>query len=51
MEQEEILIKRLGEKVVDGEKLMGIVSSMSNVKGAEKLTKKIKQEIRFLLKV
>jgi hypothetical protein len=50
MDQEEI-IKRLGEKVVDGEKLMGIVSSMNNVQGIEKLKKKIKKEINFLLKV
>jgi hypothetical protein len=51
MEQEDILIKRLREKVVDGEKLMGIVSSMNNVHGVEKLKKKIKKEINFLLKV
>jgi hypothetical protein len=50
MDQEEI-IKRLGEKVVDGEKLMVIVSSMNNVQGVEKLKKKIKKEINFLLKV
>lgn len=51
MDQEEILIKLLGEKVVDGEKLMGIVSSMNNIKGVEKLKKKIKQEVSFMLKV
>jgi hypothetical protein len=51
MEQDGILIKRLGDKVVDGEKLMGIVSSMDNVQGVEKLKKKIRKEIHFLLKV
>jgi hypothetical protein len=51
MDQEDIFIKRLGEKVVDGQKLMGIVCSMNNLKGVEKLKKKIKQEINFLLKV
>lgn len=51
MDQEEILIKCLREKIVDGEKLMGIVSSMNNIKGVEKLKKKIKQEVIFMLKV
>jgi hypothetical protein len=51
MAHEEILIKSLEEKIIDGEKLMTTVSNLINVYGIEKLKKKIKQEISFLLKV
>jgi hypothetical protein len=51
MAREEVLLELLEEKIVDGEKLMESVSNISNVDGVEKLKKKIKQEINFLLKV
>lgn len=51
MAHEEALIKQLERKVVDGEKLMETVSKINNVSGVQKLQKKIKQEVCFLLKV
>jgi hypothetical protein len=51
MAHEGALIKQLERKVVDGEKLMDTVSKINSVNGVEKLKKKIKQEVCFLLKV
>jgi hypothetical protein len=51
MAHEGVLLKLLEEKILDGEKLMSTVSNIINVNGIEKLKKKIKQEINFLLKV
>lgn len=51
MAHEEALIKLLERKVADGEKLIEIVSKINNVNGVQKLQKKIKQEVCFLLKV
>lgn len=51
MAHEEALIKQLERKIVDGEKLMDTVSKINNVNGVQKLKKKIKQEVCFLLKV
>jgi hypothetical protein len=51
MAHEEALIKLLERKVVDGEKLMETVSKINNVNGVQKLQKKVKQEVCFLLKV
>ena len=51
MAHEEVLIKQLERKVVDGENLVEIVSKINNVNGVQKLQKKIKREVCFLLKV
>lgn len=51
MAQEEALIRLLERKVVDGEKLVDAVSKINNVNGIQKLQKKIRQEVCFLLKV
>jgi uncharacterized coiled-coil protein SlyX len=51
MAHEEALIKQLELKVVVGEKLMDTLSKINSVNGVQKLMKKIKQEVRFLLQV
>lgn len=51
MAHDEALTKQLERKVVDGEKLMDTLSKINNVNGVQKLKKKIKQEVCFLLKV
>lgn len=51
MAHEEALIKQLERKVVDGENLMDTLSKINNVNGVQKLKKKVKQEVCFLLKV
>lgn len=51
MAHEEALVKQLERKVVDGEKLMDTLSKINSVNGVQKLKKKIKQEVCFLLKV
>lgn len=51
MAHDEALTKQLERKIVDGEKLMDNLSKINNVNGVQKLKKKIKQEVCFLLKV
>ena len=51
MAHDEALTNQLERKIVDGEKLMDVLSKINNVNGVQKLKKKIKQEVCFLLKV
>ena len=45
------LLEQLEKKIEDAESLMSCLSDVKNVGGIEKLKKKIKQEINFLVKV